>query len=651
MIQREWAPRLAVALGYVAIALAFTWPLPLYLGSRLTGDPGGDTGVYVWNQWVFQHEASSGSNPMTTQQVLSLSQRVNLSQHNYTPFLDLLALPLIPILGVVTSFNVVLLLVNVLTAWCGYVLARLAFPCTRLEAFAAGLAFAWSPVLVARATGHFSLVAAAPLAAFWWSVIKAHRTRHTGYAALAGLAMAWAAMCDPYLAVFCLLMAALYAGSLVLLVTRREPLRHVPWVWLLDLAILTMAGLVTGLTFGRGGRLELFGLQVSVQGLYTPVLIVTVLVLTRLALLFRARLVTFPQRRWILRFAVVAAIACAGPLSPVLYGLGQAVVAGQFVSPPIFWRSSPPGVDLLAYLRPNPNHPLSRWLAGETPTGPPVVSAEFTASVSLVAVVVVGIAVIGARFRPKPTWWGLTLGFMALSLGPFVIVGGFHTLVPGPWALLRYVPVVNFARVPTRFAIVATLGLAILLAGALAAIGQRWPRRRRALGWLVLVLLVAELLPAPWRLYSAEYSPLSDIIAADPRPVRVLNLPFGVRDGTSAAPNYVARYQYEQTRHGKRLIGGYLSRVSKRRLSDMIERFPPLASIVSMSEGESLSDAEAARFIAEGPAFVEATDIGYVVINEAVVTAQLRDLAIEAFRLEAVASDGALRLYRPSELR
>jgi hypothetical protein len=240
---------------------------------------------------------------------------------------------------------------------------------------------------------------------------------------------------------------------------------------------------------------------------------------------------------------------------------------------------------------------------------------------------------------------------MALSLGPFVVVGGFNTYVPGPWALLRYVPVVNFARVPTRFAIVATLGLAILLAGALAAIGQRWPQRRRALGWLVLVLLVAELLPAPRRLYSAEYSPLSDIIAADPRPVRVLNLPFGVRDGTSAPPNYIARYQFEQTRHGKRLIGGYLSRVSKRRLSDMIERFPPLASIVRMSDGESLSEAEAARFIAEGPAFVEATDIGYVVVNEAVVTAQLRDLAIEAFRLEAVASDHALTLYRPNKLR
>jgi hypothetical protein len=168
MARREWGPRLGVALGYVLVALAFTWPLPLYLGTRLTGDPGGDTGVYVWNQWVFQHETATLSNPLSTQQILSLSQRVDLSQHNYTAFLNLLALPLIPWLGVVPAFNVVLLLIAVITALCGYALARLAFPTTRLEAFAGGLAFAWAPAIVARTSGHFSLVAAAPLAAFAW---------------------------------------------------------------------------------------------------------------------------------------------------------------------------------------------------------------------------------------------------------------------------------------------------------------------------------------------------------------------------------------------------------------------------------------------------------------------------------------------------
>ena len=68
--------------------------------------------------------------------------------------------------------------------------------------------------MVARTTGHFSLVAAAPLAAFTWCLIKAERTRQIRYAALAGLAMAWAAFCDAYFAVFCVMVAGLYVSSL-----------------------------------------------------------------------------------------------------------------------------------------------------------------------------------------------------------------------------------------------------------------------------------------------------------------------------------------------------------------------------------------------------------------------------------------------------
>jgi hypothetical protein len=647
MKSRAWAPRLAVALGYVLIALAFTWPLPLHLGTRLTGDPGGDTGVYVWNQWVFENETAAGSNPLSTERILALSQRVDLSQHNYTAFLNLLALPSIPVFGVVATFNLVFLAVTIITALCAYALARLAFPTTRLEAFTAGLAFAWCPALVARSTGHFSLVAAAPLAAFGWCLTKAERTRKSVYAALAGLAMAWAAFCDPYFAVFCLMMAGLYITSLVLEVTRRETLHRVPWVWLLDVALLSMAGLVAGLAFGRGGRLELFGFQVSVRGLYTPVLVLTVLLTIRLALFFRARFVALPQPSWILRFAVIAAIACAGPLSPVLYGLGQGIVGGQFVNPPILWRSSPRGVDLLAYVHPNPNHALSKWLIGDGQATAPVAFVEYTAAFSLVAVAVVLFATMRAEFRPRRAWWWLTLGFMALSLGPFLIVDGVNTTVPGPWALLRYVPLISAVRTPTRFAIVAALGLAMLLGGSLAAIGERWPNRRRAIAAGVLLLLVAELIPTPRILYSASYSPLSAIIATDPRPVKVLNLPFGVRDGTSSAGNFSARYQFEQTLHGKRLIGGYLSRVSSRRLAGMTRRFPVLGGLVTMSEGQSLADADARAFLAQGRAFIEEARVGYVVVEDGYVTPQLHALAIEGFGLELMARDGGRSLYRP----
>src|ERR671913_1312428 len=238
-MRRAFAPQLAVVAGYVLAALAFSWPLPLHLGSHLTGDPGGDTGVYVWNQWVFHQEVIEGHNPLATEKILSLTPRVDLTQHNYTAFLAVLALPLISWLGVVTSFNVVFLFVSALNALFAYGLARSATSASRPEAFLGGLLFAWAPAMVARTTGHFSLAAAAALPAFLWCLIKAERSRTVRDAALAGLCMAWAAFSDAYYGVYCLMIAILYVAATLVRVTRSVPMSsRRPWMWVLDVLIV-----------------------------------------------------------------------------------------------------------------------------------------------------------------------------------------------------------------------------------------------------------------------------------------------------------------------------------------------------------------------------------------------------------------------------
>ena len=98
---------LAVLAGYVATALVFSWPLALHLSTDLTGPPDGDTGVYVWNQWVFQHEILVHRRlPFFTDSIFSLTQEANLSLHNYTAFQNLVALPLSGWLGDDEKFNV-----------------------------------------------------------------------------------------------------------------------------------------------------------------------------------------------------------------------------------------------------------------------------------------------------------------------------------------------------------------------------------------------------------------------------------------------------------------------------------------------------------------------------------------------------------------
>lgn len=649
-MRRERASLLAVVLGFVLVASAFTWPLPIQLGTHLTGDPGGDTSVYVWNQWVFHHELLRGNNPFGTGQILSLTERVDLSQHNYTVFLNLLALPLISVFGVVASFNLVYLLMSVLTSLMTYGLARAAFTVTRFEAFIAGVAFAWSPVLVARSTGHFSLAAAAPLPAFVWALIHAEKHRTAGSAALVGMCMAWAALCDAYYGVYCVMITVLYVITITVRFTRAPaPPARRPWVWLLDVLIVCIGGLVTGLAFGRGGEFEVLGVGIRMRSLYTPVLVLTVLVMARLAVWWRPRLTRIPDFGPLpIKAAVVGVLACIGPLAPVLYGTVQGMIDGRFVSPEIFWRSSPRGVDLLSFVTPNPNHPIMRMLFGDQQATAPTQFVEYTASFSIVALVAVAAAVWLARFRPKIGWWWITIGFALLALGPFIYFAGTNTHVPGPWALLRYITPMSLARTPTRFAIVAALGLAVLLAGGLAALGERWPERRRAIAALVAILLTLELWPAPRTLYLAAISPVYDTIAADPRDVRVLSLPFGVRDGVSSIGNFRPRSQFNQTRHEKRVIGGYLSRISRRRAERMRTERPTLGILMKMSEPQPLSAEDIATLAERGERFVAGTELGYVVIDSRFVPEDSARAVINAWRLEELQVDQHLTLYRPA---
>ena len=129
---------------------------------------------------------------------------------------------------------------------------------------------------------------------------------------------------------------------------------------------------------------------------------------------------------------------------------GERVADGRFVSPKIFWRSSPPGVDLLSFVTPNPQHPIVRWLTGDSLDAAPTQFVEYTASLSLVALAIIAFAVWRARVSARASGWSwITIGFALLALGPFIHVAGYNTHIPGPWALLRYVPGFGLARMPT----------------------------------------------------------------------------------------------------------------------------------------------------------------------------------------------------------
>jgi hypothetical protein len=505
-------------------------------------------------------------------------------------------------------------------------------------------------VLITSSTGHFSLVAAAPLPVFLLCLLNAARTRNLWWGWAGGAAMGWAVLCDPYYGIVCLLAGACFLCVEWLRVRPREAARTAGILLALDLLAVAVAGFVGFIVFTGGARFVLFGHSIGIQSLYTPVLIFAVLIVLRLLVTWRPR-ATLSMRfqpLCVSKFALTSAVMCALMLAPMLHALAYRLADGGSFHKPVYWRNSTPGVDLIALFTPNPNHPLfggpwRSWLS--------TVSGNYLENVSAIPIAIFGVLAVAVwrfRFRPPVLWVAYALLFTALALGPFVHVGGVNTYVPGPWAFLRYVPLIGEARVPARFAIPAMLAFAILFGFALHYLCERQPLRRRLVFGVVAAALLFELLPAPRPLYSAEVPAIYKIIASDPRDVRVLQLPFGFRDGESSLGNFNPAFQYYQTFHGKRMIGAYLSRISPNEIGRQRRRWLTLRALLALSEGKPLPPEVLRVYKSRGPRFVRRANVGYVIISRRAST-ELRDFAIEAFDLVKLGESDGLELFEPSQ--
>jgi hypothetical protein len=640
--------------GYLLVAIVFTWPLITHLGTHLPGSPDGDTGVYVWNQWVFQHELLDHRTlPYFTSKIFAATGRANLSLHNYTTFANLLALPIVKSLGVVAAFNLVYLALTLVTSYATFLLAKRLTGGDAPVAWLAGLLFAWSPALVTRGMGHFSLVAAAPLPIFVLQLTRLHERPSRREAILLGATVAWATACDVYYGIYCVMMATAYLLSTSFHLTRSRETPSTKTILVLrsiDMVALSIGGLVLALLISNGWQFTFVGRVVQIRTIYTPALLMAGLAGARALLYLRPilRPVSVEQIGATVRAFATAAVVATILMSPLLYAFGVRVMDGQVDGATIFWRSSPPGIDAVAPLVPNPNHPIAHqsvrnWVAGLTRDG----YLENVASIPFVALIVMFLA-WRAGWRP-PTWIVvLTIGFALLALGPFVRIGGVDTHIPAPWAFLRYLPIVRLARSPSRFFIVAMLGVAVLFALALRNLAGNSKQKRSRVILATAAVLFFELCPAPRMLYSAAIPSFYRIVASDPRPdVTVLELPFGIRDGTRALGNYTSRTQFYQTAHAKPIVGGYLSRVSWRRM-DQNERDPVIGALIRLSEGKQLSGRQEDALRSGWSAFLQRANVGYVVLDRNRAPDMLRAFVDDTTELDQLANEPPLTLYRPS---
>jgi hypothetical protein len=149
----------------------------------------------------------------------------------------------------------------------------------------------WSPVLVTRSMGHFSLVAAAPLAVFLLLLLKASARERPGWrdALALGATLAWATGADVYYGVYCVILGTMFVVSRVVHVAENAGCHRVRTV----ASHARRAHCVYGCDRGDDCRERGMGpswsstARVGMRSLYTPVLLLTTFVLSRVACHYR----------------------------------------------------------------------------------------------------------------------------------------------------------------------------------------------------------------------------------------------------------------------------------------------------------------------------------------------------------------------------
>ena len=641
--RRDAGFHLAALLGYALLILLFVWPLPAVLADHITGDSAGDAGAYVWNAYIFSRNMAAGASVLHTDRILVMVSDASLALHNNSLLLSAIAAPLTPVFGFIASFNIAFIGILILNPFCAYLLAWHETR-SRAAAWIGGALFGVSPFISARLEGHMSLATAFGLPLV---VLLARRALASGTRldwGLVGAALAVCAASDPYYLIFGVI-AVILAWLFERVTLEPLPRRKSPVLIGAAGALAVPAALALmwiGIT--GGGDLALGPIRMGIHSPHTPILVLSIAAL----LFFVARR---PQRVLLqadalrtLRRPALAGLVAAALIFPWLR-VAAAQVLGRGGMATTAWRSSPAGVDLLSFLMPNPTHPLFRgivepWMTQERADA----FIEGVASWTVTAILVTAF-LVAYRNASLPRFWVVFTGFFAaLALGPFIFIGGGATYVPGPWALLRFLPGIGMVRSPSRFAVLATLGLAVLLAHALAT-AKLGRRRAAALGGIGLLLGLESLAP-PRRLFPAVLPQRYQVVADDRCDVTVLRLPTGIKDGTRQRGRFSSETQFRQVFHGKRLLGGYLSRLSDETV-EVYEGHPTLHALLDLSEGKAISPQMRAEAVRGAKTLSRQVGIGFIAVNKAEASQDLRDFVQDAFRPRVINKVWPFAIYIP----
>ena len=638
-----------IAVGFGALAGAWTFPLASHLSTHLLGPAAGDNVEFLWNFWWMRTALASGLDFFRTP-FLFAPLGADLTLHTHTALPAFVGATALRSVSIITALKATILAALFLNGFCAYLLARRVVP-GRGSAVVAGLVFAGSPYLSAHLNGHFNLVHAwvIPLFALAASEMLRGSVR---WGLLCGVVIASTLYIDYYYYVYesaiGIVLCALFAWRWSL--RFGEPNRLTRWLlWVLAAAILLDGVIIVAIVWTKGFSIPLGRRQISMHGVYNGFQLLWILVG---AWLFARRLPYLEVRRredWAAAPALRATLTGIGVFllgaAPLLAKGLELVRRGEYVTQHYLWRSAPAGIDLGTIVLGNPFHGLygswtRDWYAR---LGIDVIENGAWLGIAPIALSVWAIRASWSNPEVR-RWTVIGSVFLIWALGPHLTVFGRTTALILPETLVRYMPLVSNARIPGRAMVVVSLAAGLLTAAALSRWREqsKWPT---ALLAAVALAVMADYVPAPFPLVRMDRLALYDILRARPEPGAVCELPLGLADGFGQVGRFDSRTMFYQTIHARPMVGGFLARLPPSVTSAYMAN-PLMAGLLRLSsEAADPGTDHPLPGRAEATEILRRDKIRFFILDREAASSALIDYVEHVLPLDLVAQDGKRSLY------
>jgi hypothetical protein len=363
----------------------------------------------------------------------------------------------------------------------------------------------------------------------------------------------------------------------------------------------------------------LLGLFLLFQALSEFIFASFLIIFTALYLVYWLIIHRFRPPSFVLRLSsfLVAAFVFIFAMSPILAAMIQDMLTeGDFIQSGLGFADVFSS-DALGFFVPSHLHPILGNLEAQF-------HFAYT-NFAYLGFVALALAMMALITVPRARIWGIFgIIFISISLGPNLTINGTRFDLPMPFDLLLEIPFVKGNRYPSRWSVMVTLALAVLVGYGLVWLFDQVGRWQKAVGrkrflltayCLLLTLLLFEHFSAPLPLSNLTVPDAYQTIAQDKGDFTVLEIPLAWRNGfrmTGTLDQAMMFAQFYQTAHRHPILGGNTSRNPELKFQYFTEA-PVINSMIAIETGHKLDNATIQRDRELAPDVLRFFGVRYIV--------------------------------------